>query len=49
MKLSAFEKWMVKSNLQYVKAEGVAAVVARLKANGYSKVAAAVQAEAFNK
>lgn len=43
--LNAFEVWMVKRNLLYVATEGLAAVVARLKANGYDKVALAVERE----
>lgn len=41
--LDPVEKWMVKCNLEYVKAEGVATVVARLRAQGYERVAAAVE------
>jgi len=42
--LDAVELWMVKSNLEYVKAEGLETVVARLRANGYNRVAAGVEA-----
>jgi hypothetical protein len=44
MKLSPFERWMVKSNLQRI-AEGenpTATQIAILRANGYPKIAAAV-------
>jgi len=43
-KLTPFEQWMVKSNLAYVAAEGIDVVVARLRANGYNRVADGVQA-----
>lgn len=44
MKLSPFERWMVKSNLQTISETGVptATQIAILRANGYPKIAAAV-------
>lgn len=42
--LSPMERWMVKSNLEYIADEGLTAVVDRLLANGYPRVAAAVEA-----
>jgi hypothetical protein len=41
--LTAYELWMVKSNLQYVDRDGIELVVARLKANGYHRVADGVR------
>lgn len=41
--LNPFEQWMVKSNLQYIEAEGVEAVVNRLRVQGYNRVADAVE------
>jgi len=41
--LGPFERWMVKQGVEAVKAEGVEVVVARLKANGYDRIARAVQ------
>jgi hypothetical protein len=43
--LDAFDLWMVKQNLKYAKTEGLETVVARLRANGYHTVAAAVEQE----
>lgn len=43
--LDAVECWMVKCNLEYVVTEGIDVVVARLRANGYNRVADAVQSE----
>lgn len=40
--LSAFESWMVDRNLEYIKAEGIADVVSRLRNRGYYRVANAV-------
>ncbi len=45
-KLSPYERWMVKSNLERARSEGVATVAAQLRANGYPSIAAAVEAEA---
>lgn len=42
-KLSAVEQWMVKSNLERVKTDGLEAVVNLLKQNGYIRVATAVR------
>jgi alanine racemase len=46
--LDAFDRWMVRSNLDRIAAEGldVETVVAQVKANGYHRVAAAVEAAA---
>jgi hypothetical protein len=41
--LDAYERWMVKSNLEYIKTEGLEVVVARLRANGYNRVANVVE------
>ncbi len=41
--LGPFEQWMVKSNMRYIPEEGVEVVVARLRANGYDRIARAVQ------
>ncbi len=42
--LSPFERWMVKSNLKHLQEYGgIKVVVARLKAGGYKRVAAAVK------
>jgi hypothetical protein len=43
--LDAFDRWMVKQNIEHAKAEGLEPVVARLKANGYHRVALAVEKE----
>lgn len=43
MKLNPFELWMVKSNMNYIKTEGIDVVVTRLRNNGYNRVADAVQ------
>ncbi len=43
--LGPYERWMVKSNLEHVRSEGVASVAAQLRANGYPSIAAAVEAE----
>jgi len=43
--LNPFEKWMVKSNMQYVPAEGIETVCARLRAAGYPQIAAGVEAQ----
>jgi hypothetical protein len=42
--ISPVELWMAKSNLRYIPAEGLATVVARLRANGYERVARTVEA-----
>lgn len=42
--LSPFEQWMVKSNLQYVKTEGLETVVKRLNHRGYPQIAMGVVA-----
>lgn len=44
--LSVFEQWMVKSNVEQIKAESldVAKIVALLRANGYNRVANGVEA-----
>lgn len=42
--LNAFEQWMVKQNIEDAKTEGFDVIVARLRANGYNNVAAAVAA-----
>jgi hypothetical protein len=47
-KLSPFDRWMVQRNLEYAKTEGVETVVARLRAQGYDRVASAVQEGAQN-
>jgi len=44
--LNPFEVWMVKQNLGYVKDEGLEIVVARLRAQGYNRVAEAVEVKA---
>lgn len=46
--LTAVERWMVKSNLRTARETGVTlrAQAAQLRANGYSRVAEAVEAEA---
>lgn len=41
--LDPVEQWMVKSNLQYIEAEGVETVVNRLRVQGYDRVANAVE------
>jgi hypothetical protein len=41
--LSPFDRWCVKSNLQHAETEGRDAIVARLRVNGYYKLAAAVE------
>ena len=41
--LDPVEKWMAEMNLQYVENEGIDVVVARLRANGYDRVASVVQ------
>lgn len=43
--LDGFDWWLVDRNLEYVKTEGLAPVVARLRANGYLRVATAVEYE----
>jgi hypothetical protein len=43
--LDGFDRWMVKRNVEHTKREGVERVLARLKAQGYFKVAAAVAKE----
>lgn len=43
--LDAFELWMVERSLEYVKTEGLQVVVARLKVNGYLRVARKVEQE----
>lgn len=46
MKLSPYERWMVKSNLEAIR-QGTTTVadrVALLRANGYEKIAQAVEA-----
>lgn len=43
--LGAFEQWMVKSNLERLKTEGLETIVARLRASGYDRVADAVEKE----
>jgi hypothetical protein len=43
MKLTPYECWMVKSNMNYIKTEGIDVVVARLRNHGYNRVADAVQ------
>jgi len=43
--LSAYERWMVRSNLTWAKTHGINSVVAELRHNGFSKVAAAVLEE----
>lgn len=40
--LTAYERWMVKSNIETARTEGTAAVVATLRTNGYLRVAKAV-------
>jgi hypothetical protein len=45
MKMDAFQLWMVKKNVEYARTEGTELTVARLRANGYPSVAAAVEAE----
>lgn len=45
IELDPFERWMVKQNLEYVKTDGVKVVTARLCAQGYNRVADAVQVE----
>lgn len=47
MKLSPYERWMVRSNLEYAKRVGIDVVVKRLRANGYIRVAEAVR-EAYD-
>lgn len=37
--LNPFQQWMVRSNLQYIPAEGLDVVVNRLRANGYPNIA----------
>jgi len=44
--LSPFERWMVKSNLEHVKTEGLEKIVNTLRANGYYRIADAVEAAA---
>lgn len=46
MKLDAFQQWMVARNLEYVETEGLEAVLDRLRAQGYNRVADAVEIEA---
>lgn len=43
--LGAFEQWMVRSNLKTIKDEGIdsAVIVKQLRANGYPRIAAAVE------
>ena len=41
--LNPFERWMVAQNIKYVQTEGVEPVVAQLLANGYDRVARAVE------
>lgn len=41
--LSPYEQWMVRSNLEYVAAEGLDTVCARLEQNGYPRIAKAVR------
>jgi len=43
--LSPFERWMVKSNLEHAKTQGMDFIVSVLRANGYLRVAAAVRLE----
>ena len=38
-RLNPFQQWMVRSNLQYIPAEGLDVVVNRLRANGYPNIA----------
>jgi hypothetical protein len=45
-RLSTYEGWMVRSNLARAEREGVESVVATLRANGYFRVADAVEKEA---
>ncbi len=40
--LNPFECWMVRSNLQYIPAEGLELVVNRLRDNGYPNIAEGV-------
>lgn len=40
--LDPFERWMVQRNIEYAKAEGLGAVVARLRDQGYGGVATAL-------
>lgn len=47
-KLSPFEQWMVKSNLEHAKTQGLKSVVNQLRANGYPQIAAAVEEHARN-
>lgn len=42
--LTAYQIWMVKSNLKYIEAEGLETVVNRLRANGYNNIADGVVA-----
>lgn len=46
--LNPFEQWMVKSNLDRIRAEGLqpSEVAAQLRANGYPRIAEAVETEA---
>lgn len=41
--LTPFEHWMVERNLEYVKAEGLQPVLDRLRGQGYTRVANAVE------
>jgi hypothetical protein len=41
--LSPFEKWMVKQNIDHATTEGITTVLARLRENGYHRVANAVE------
>lgn len=43
--LNPFEQWMVKSNLERLKIEGLETIVDRLRATGYYRVADAVEKE----
>jgi hypothetical protein len=45
MDLNAYERWCVRMNLEHVKTEGLAVVVQRLHANGYHRMADAVEQE----
>jgi hypothetical protein len=42
--LDRFQQWMVRKNLEYAEIEGIAAVLIRLRSQGYLLVADAVEA-----
>ncbi len=46
--LDGFERWMVARSLGYVSIEGLPAVLERLRAQGYMRVAGAVEAGSIN-